>query len=185
MRDLLNRVAAKTPAPGGGSASAVACALAAGLVEMAAGFGGADLRSAGGRARELRDRALELATSDQRSYEPVLVALRLPADDPDRERRLATAASDAARTPLEIAEIGAELAALAVRCGRDGSRYLDGDATTAALLAEAACRAAVRLVEINLARAADDGQLARAREFAAQAASAREQTLAGRPEADQ
>jgi methenyltetrahydrofolate cyclohydrolase len=36
--ELLDRLAARTPAPGGGAAAAWACALAAGLVEMAASF---------------------------------------------------------------------------------------------------------------------------------------------------
>jgi methenyltetrahydrofolate cyclohydrolase len=178
-------VAAATPAPGGGSASAVACALAAGLVEMAAGFGDAGLGDAGLRAAQLRERALELATGDLRSYEPVLVAMRLPASDPDRGQRLARARSDASRTPLEIAELAAELATLAARSAREGSPHLDGDATTAVLLAEAACRAAARLVEINLAGADENGRLVRARELAREAASAREQALAGQPEADQ
>ncbi|HXO10234.1 MAG TPA: cyclodeaminase/cyclohydrolase family protein [Solirubrobacteraceae bacterium] len=178
---MLDRVAAPTPAPGGGSASAMASALAAGLVQMAAGFGDAGLRDAGIRAAQLRERALELATGDLHSYEPVLVALRLPAVDPDRQQRLARARSDASRTPLEIAELAAEVAELGARSAREGSTYLDGDATTAVLLAEASCRAAVRLVEINLAGAAGDGRLARARELALEAASAREQTLAGQP----
>ena len=180
LSELLDRVAEATPAPGGGSSSAVTCALAAGLVEMAAGFGGAELDDSGRRASELRERALSLAARDLTSYEPVLAALRLPSSDPERERRIARASADAAQVPFEIAELGAELAQLAERSVSRGSRHLEGDATTAALLAEAACRAAVRLVEINLGGAGEDERLPRARRLADDATSARERALATR-----
>jgi methenyltetrahydrofolate cyclohydrolase len=150
---------------------------------MGAGFGGAGLQDAGRRAGELRERALALATRDLTSYQPVLEALRLPGSDPEREHCIARASSDAAQVPLQIAEVGAELAALAARCAGEGSRYLAGDAITGALLAEAACRAAVGLVEINLDVMAGDERIKHARELALEAASARERALAGRPEA--
>jgi len=38
LAQFLERLAARTPAPGGGSVAAVTCAMAAGLVEMAAAF---------------------------------------------------------------------------------------------------------------------------------------------------
>ncbi len=173
-------MAAATPAPGGGSASALACALAAGLVEMSAGFGGAEFEHAQRRAHELRRRALELAESDLTSYAPVLEALRLPRSDPARKQRLAQANSDATQVPLQIAQLGSELAGLAALTARQPNRHVEGDATAAALLAEGACRAAARLVELNLADAAGDGRVQRARELAREAASAREQALSRR-----
>jgi methenyltetrahydrofolate cyclohydrolase len=38
LAEFLDQLAARTPAPGGGAAAAVTCAMAAGLVEMAAAF---------------------------------------------------------------------------------------------------------------------------------------------------
>ena len=123
------------------------------------------------------------ATRDLTSYEPVLVALRLAADDPEREQRIARASAQAAAVPFEIAQVGAELAALAARSVSQGSRHLEGDATTAAMLAEAACRAAVRLVEINLRRRRRRSHGLPTRDgLAREAASAREQALAARLE---
>ena len=55
LGELLSRLGAATPAPGGGSASALACGLAAGLVEMTAGFGARAEASDG--QRELLQRA--------------------------------------------------------------------------------------------------------------------------------
>ena len=52
--------------------------------------------------------------------------------------------------PLEISEIGAELARLATEVASTGNPNLLGDALSAVLLAEAATAAATTLVEINL-----------------------------------
>jgi methenyltetrahydrofolate cyclohydrolase len=163
VADLLAEVAARTPAPGGGSSAAVAVALAAALVEM-----GGDERGAA-----LRERALELAEADLSSYAPVIEVQRLPADDPDRADRLRSALSEASEVPLAVAEAGAEVARLATGLAHTGNRHLEGDATAGALLAEAATRAAARLVELNLAEQPADPRLEAARAAAARASAAR------------
>ena len=99
------------PAPGGGSSTAVTVALAAALVEMAGAIAGAAPAIAG-RAAGLRARALGLAQAELTSYEPVLEALRLPEDDPERAGRVEAALEQAGRTPAEIAETAAETAEL-------------------------------------------------------------------------
>src|SRR6185312_11634992 len=101
LSELLDEIAAKTPAPGGGSSSAWATAIAAALTEMAASFAGQDTA----RARELRARALELAEQELTAYAPVLEAMRLPKDDPTRTEKLGRALADAADSPLEIARV--------------------------------------------------------------------------------
>jgi formiminotetrahydrofolate cyclodeaminase len=161
FNQLLDDVAAKTPAPGGGSTAAWATALAAALVEMAAAF--AEESGGARRARELRAQALALAERELTAYQPVLDALRLPKDDPARAERLCQALSDAADSPLEIATTAAEVAGLAAELAATGNRTLEGDANTAAELARAARRAAARLVEINLSGREDDPRLAEAR----------------------
>jgi formiminotetrahydrofolate cyclodeaminase len=153
LKELLDRVAAPTPAPGGGSSAAIACALAAALVQMCADIGGLPPEVAD-RARELRARALELADRELSSYAPVLEAQRLPPDDPERAARIASALTKAAQAPREIAEVGAETAALAARAADGGGRALRGDALTAQIVAEAAGAAAAALVAINLDAAA-------------------------------
>lgn len=187
LADLLEDVAAQTPAPGGGSAAAWTCALAAGLAEMAAAFALTRGEDAEARARmqavkeavaELRPRLLELADHDLQAYAPVLQALRLGANDPERERRLSGALSSAAEPPLATAEAGAQVAELAAEVAGAGSPHLRGDAVAGALLAEAGCRAATVLVELNLRRHAGDPRLARAAELAERAARARARALA-------
>jgi len=156
----------------------VTCAVAAALVEMAAGFSGAAGadEAAGVRAAVLRDRALELADLDLHSYGPVLTALRLDADDPRRSEAVAQARSGAAEVPCELARIGAEVSALAARMAERASLHVVGDATTAAVLAEAACRAAAVLVALNL-RGALDERPTQAAEWAGDADVARRSAL--------
>jgi len=73
---------------------------------------------------------------------------------------------------------GRYLGTLAAELVRAGNQNLIGDAVTGALLAEAACRAASRLVEINLQDVAGDGRRSEASRLAVRAARAREAALA-------
>jgi formiminotetrahydrofolate cyclodeaminase len=56
------------------------------------------------RAGRLRTRALELAEIELHAYEPVLEALRLPRDDPERAVRVSATQVEASKSPLEIAQ---------------------------------------------------------------------------------
>ena len=161
LESFLAAVAERTPAPGGGAGAAAGCALGAALAEMAARFAGREEDAA--RAAELRAEALRLGEADLTAYAPVLEALRLPADDPERPERVAAAKSAAAEVPLAVAEAAADVAELARALARAGNRSLVGDALAGADIAAGACRAAARLVAINLAGARDDPRVARAR----------------------
>jgi methenyltetrahydrofolate cyclohydrolase len=140
LEAFLSDVAAATPAPGGGSSAAVTAALAAALVEMAAGLAGSG--DAVERAAALRARALRLAEEELSSYAPVLEAR----DEQERELALATASEP----PAQIAETAAEAAELGVEVAASASKAVRGDALTGVTLAEAAASAAFRLVEINV-----------------------------------
>jgi methenyltetrahydrofolate cyclohydrolase len=171
LGSFLDDVADATPAPGGGTSSAFALALAAALVEMSAGLAG-DAESAA-RVGALRAQALRLAEEELSSYAPVLEAVRLPRGDPARSARLEEALLEASRTPLAIAERAAEVAELGAAVAEGSSASVRGDAVTGVVLAEAACAAAAGLVEVNLARQASAPELERVREARSRAARAR------------
>ena len=182
MRDFLGLLAARVPAPGGGGAAAVTCALAAGLVAMAARFSDAQLPAAADvahQADQLRERAAGLADQDAAAYQKVLDAYRVPAgggDGGERRQRIEAALHGAAAVPLEIAEIAAQVAGLAGRVAAGGHPNLRGDTVTAAHLAEASARSAAALVDINVALGRLPGDLPRraaSAVTAAQAAAAR------------
>ena len=80
--------------------------------------------------------------------------------------------------PLEIAAASADVAELAASITlAPRNEHLVGDASAAALIAEAATRSAVALVELNLARSPEDPRLRRAAALARQAWEAREMVL--------
>ncbi len=163
---FLDALSATTPDPGGGSVAALAVALAAGLCMMTAGLSRRQLPAAeqlAGRAGLLRDRAAPLAQADAEAYRAVLAAMRAPGGPGD-------ALSRACATPMEVAEIGAEVARLAAAVATGGNPNVRGDAITAALLAAAGSRAAAALVRINLAAAPGDARPAHADQLAAEAA---------------
>jgi methenyltetrahydrofolate cyclohydrolase len=176
LASFLDAVADPTPAPGGGTSTAVVAALGTALVEMAARLAG-DV-DAGARCDALRAQALELAEAELTSYAPVLEAMRLPGEDPARPARIAAALLEASATPLAIARAAAEAAELGVSVARNSSDEVRGDATAGVLLLESASAAAAGLVEINLAAQPSAGALAEARAARARAAAAREEAAA-------
>jgi formiminotetrahydrofolate cyclodeaminase len=104
-----------------------------------------------GRAAELRDRLLALGDVDVEAFGKVLTELRRLRAEPSGREALDAALLGASEVPLQIAQAGAEVARLAADAARAGKRPMRPDATTAALLAGAATRAASLLVEGNLA----------------------------------
>ena len=123
---------------------------------------------------------------DARAYAAVLAALRLPgeAGQPGRttgQRREAQrreALLGAALVPLEIAEIGARVAAMAVRVAEAGNPNLRGDAVTGAVLAAASARSAACLVDINVRLGGLDPELSRrAARAVAEACAAADQVM--------
>ena len=166
VRDFLDQLAARTPTPGGGGAAAVTGALAAGLVAMAARFSVSRLPGAGDLAEaadELRRRVTGLVDLDARAYQAVL------------KLRTREALHEAAVVPLEIAEIGARVAAMAVQVAEAGNQNLRGDAMTGAVLAAASARSAAALVDINVSLGKLEPELSRrAAQAAADAGNAAE-----------
>jgi formiminotetrahydrofolate cyclodeaminase len=124
------------------------------------------------RSEHLRDLAARLAQEDAVSYGRVLDAERSVRGLEANERlgEIAAALSLAAEVPLQVAELGAAVAATAAELAEHGNPRLLGDAVTAALLAEAGARAAAVLVEINLGRTGDDDRIARAEHAVAETA---------------
>ncbi len=84
---------------------------------------------------------------DARAFRAVIEQRRRPAG---QDRDLAAALSRAADVPMRLVELAAPVAELAASLAAGGNPALRGDAQAAALLAQAAARAAAALVRINL-----------------------------------
>jgi len=142
----------------------VAVSLAASLCVMAARLSTKQIPDApeiAATAESLRDRASSLCQADADAYSLVMSAKRRPREpDPDeRSRQIAAALSVAADVPLEVVQIAARVADVAVRIAEGGNPNLLGDAVTAAVLADAGARAAAALVLINLQGPEEDDRL--------------------------
>lgn len=166
VHELLDAIAAETPAPGGGSVAAVALTAAAALVTMAARFSRDHWDGAGAAAAQadlLRERAAPLADADAAAYQAALDALRAPKVGSSRERNeaIGRALAEAAAVPLQIAEVAVDVAVLAAEVVEHGNPNLRGDAAAGAVLAEAAATIGAGLVRINLGAAKGDERVAR------------------------
>ncbi|MGH3829553.1 MAG: cyclodeaminase/cyclohydrolase family protein [Pseudonocardiaceae bacterium] len=178
VAQLLDRFAARQPAPGGGAAAALAAAMAAGLLGMAARFSTKQLVDSADRvahADQIRGQVAALAERDAEAYQAVLAAFALPRkpDSALRRQQIRRALERAAQVPTEIAELASGIATEAVELAVRGNPNLRGDAFTAAVLAAAAAAAAAELVRLNAELGELSSELAdRAAQAAADAAKA-------------
>lgn len=188
IREYLDRLAAKLPAPGGGSASALVGAVGAALAAMVANFtlGQEKFAAVEDDVRRLleaveaqRAALLDLIQEDMDAYKEVSAAFKLPKDDPARAEAVQRALKTAAAVPLAIVDRCLAVLRLLPELLDKGNPNLVSDVGVAATCAECALRSAWLNVEINLAylrdeqyvratRSALEGRLAEARDLAAQ-----------------
>jgi formiminotetrahydrofolate cyclodeaminase len=176
VAELLDEVSSPEPMPGAGYCAAVALEMAAGLVTMAARVSRAEwgeARGAAAQAATLRERVVPLAERNVEAYRDAVTLLGA-AESGGRDEELRDALARAAGVPLEIAEIAVDVASLAAVVAERGDQALRADAVSAALLAEAAARAAATLVEVNLGTTGSDERVTRAGDLAGSAAAAAE-----------
>jgi formiminotetrahydrofolate cyclodeaminase len=169
LAEFSEQLASAEPVPGGGSASAIAGALAASLVAMVARLSldrpkYEPYRATNERALEAaeaaRTRLLALADEDARAYGGFSAARKMAHDTPEREsaRQAATqtAARDASEVPLaivrECARLLEDVAALAGRSNLNAA----SDLAVAGRLSAAAAHGAAANVMINLPMVGDE-----------------------------
>ncbi|MEA2462368.1 MAG: glutamate formiminotransferase / formiminotetrahydrofolate cyclodeaminase [Acidobacteriota bacterium] len=168
LRDFLDALSDESPAPGGGSVSALAAACAAGLASMVAvlshtkkGFEAkhAELDRIAIRSQELKDQMLAAVDADTAAFDTLLEAMRMPKSTPEeeavRDEALANATVGAAEVPLRVLEACPELIELNREIARIGMQASLSDAGVGAQAARAAAAGAYQNVCINLAGLSD------------------------------
>ena len=166
---FIDELASKASTPGGGSAAALAGAMAASLVSMVCnltvgkkGYESAQdsVASLLQRSEALRVKLMGLVEEDVAAFDTYSRAMKMPREtDEDRAARTAaigTALKEATRVPLEIARAAGRVIDLCRPCAEDGNKWAVSDAGVAVLLAEAAVRAAALNVLINLGASKDE-----------------------------
>ena len=193
MRDdtiaaFLDQLAARVPAPGGGTTAALHAAQAAALLAMVARYSNGARYDAElmnriiAEADSLRQDALALAEADAAAFSAVAQAYRLPreteAERQDRSASISSALGGAARPPADVIRTALLLTSLAEELLPAGNRNMITDLAAAAVAVRAAVDTARLFIEIDLKGITDQVLLDG---FAATAAVA--DTVAARAEA--
>jgi glutamate formiminotransferase/formiminotetrahydrofolate cyclodeaminase len=160
---FLDRLAAGTPTPGGGSAAAYAGAMAAALGSMVAQLTigkskYADvqdrMKSIVSEAKELKEQLEGAVIRDAQAFEDVLLALRMPSETENeksaRDEALQLATEMATRVPMQVAQLSLKTLSLANEVAEKGNQNAVTDAGAASEMAMAAIRIAGYNVKINL-----------------------------------
>jgi formiminotetrahydrofolate cyclodeaminase len=168
LEEFLEDLASSKPAPGGGSAAAVAGALAAALSSMVANLtvGKEQYKDVEGafegileKAEVLRDEFLEAIGEDIEAYNKVMDAYGLPREtEEEKEKRreaIQSALKGATEPPFKMAELAHDVLELSKECALSGNSHAVTDAGASAILAQAAARTALLNVDINLSSISD------------------------------
>ncbi len=190
LKELLDALGEKCPAPGGGAAAGMAGAAASATARMVVSYSvgrkslaehAEFLRDASGRLHRAQAVFLALADEDAEGYANLNRLMKLDENDPERTQAW-EAAVDAALAPPRamLAAAGDLLRLCESMCGRI-SPHLRSDLAIAAVLAEGAARSAAWNVSVNLPLLTEDRRHSLRAEAELQAADAK--TRAARVEA--
>jgi formiminotetrahydrofolate cyclodeaminase len=167
--DFLDEVAAGTAAPAGGAASALGGAMGAALLSMVARLTigrkayadvQEEMKQILARCEAIRQEMTNLAQLDGHVFERVMAAYRMPKKT-EAQRSTRTAAientlMDATQVPLKVAVEASELFDHALILARKGNKNAASDAGAGLLLLDAAMRAALMNVDINISLLNDE-----------------------------
>jgi formiminotetrahydrofolate cyclodeaminase len=169
ITEYLEKAAAGTAVPGGGSVAALNAALAAGLTEMVAnltvgkkGYEAVEeeMKALAGMASQLRNKLTAAIDQDADAYTEVMAAYKLPKTTDEetslRKQKIQDAIKHAALVPLEVARDALAVIDLAGRAIRKGNKNAASDGAVAAMNARTAALAAIYNVKINLSSIKDD-----------------------------
>jgi formiminotetrahydrofolate cyclodeaminase len=170
ITEYLEKAAAGTAVPGGGSVAALNAALAAGLSEMVAnltigkkGYEAveAEMKDIAGQAADLKVKLTTAIDRDAGAYGEVMTAFKLPQttnrEKTTRKKEIQNAFKHAALVPLEVAQIAIKVLDLAGRAVHNGNKNAVTDGVVAAMNARTAALAALYNVKINLISIEDEG----------------------------
>lgn len=161
LREYLNDLAARKPAPGGGSAAAVGASMGAALVSMVANYtiGNLKYKDEAKKAAEilanaerLRGELEILIDKDIEAYDKLSKEMKTAGGDSARRDILY---KEAASAPFEICKIAAECLGLCDELVDCGNKNLITDTAIAAIMLEGAFFSAKFNVYINLKYVSD------------------------------
>src|SRR5712692_2416499 len=165
---FLDELASASPAPGGGSAAALAGAVGSALSSMVCNLTvgkkkyaevEAEMKQVLRKSEELRILFTGMIDRDADAFNKVMEAYALPKETEDqkalRSAAIQEATKEAALVPLELMKHAIDALALSEAAAVKGNANSASDAGTAAQMLHAACESAALNVRINLAAIRD------------------------------
>ena len=158
IRDYLDKLASRAPAPGGGSASALVGATGAALLSKVANFTigkekyksvEKEIENILKRSERLREEFIKLCSEDAKAYQKLSGAFKLPKTD-ERKNKIQDALKEALAVPLEVCKKANEAIGLCMPVAQKGNINLITDVGDAALMLDSAFKSALLNVGINL-----------------------------------
>ncbi len=163
LRDFANELSSESPAPGGGSVSALAGSLGAALSSMVANLTVGkkgykevwdEMKEIASKGQELKDNLLRLVDEDTKAFNNLMAAFGHPKKTDEqkaqREAAIQQATKDACLVPLNVMKNSIEVLKIAKLVGEKGNENAASDAGVASLMARAAVFGAGLNVKINL-----------------------------------
>ncbi len=169
LRHFMDKLASKSPEPGGGSVAALTGALGAALVSMVSNLtlGKDKYKDVQPQIEQLlresekhRNEMQTLIQKDTEAYGALSVVYKMPKTTDDekaaRTAKMQEALKEACKVPFEIGLKSLEVARLAERAAEIGNVAAVSDAGVAVLLAQACAQSAALNVKININSIKDD-----------------------------
>ena len=169
IRHFLDKLASKSPEPGGGSVAALTGALGAGLVSMVCSLTlgkekykdvQPQIEALIKESESLRSEMQDLIQKDTEAYGALSEVYKMPkatdAEKAARTAKMQEALKKACQVPFEIGVKSLDVAKLALRAAEIGNVGAVSDAGVAVLLAQACAQSAALNVKINVNSIKDD-----------------------------
>ena len=168
LSEFIDDVSSNSPAPGGGSVSALCGALGSALTAMVCRLTIGkknyeevqdEMLATLGQADELRAKLTGLIDRDTEAFNLVMKAFTLPKTTDDEKRirseAIQTATKQATLVPLEVMKLCEQAMGIAATAAERGNVNSITDAGVAGLILKAGCEGAALNVQINLATLKD------------------------------
>jgi formiminotetrahydrofolate cyclodeaminase len=168
--DFLNELASNTPAPGGGSVSALAASLGAALTSMVCRLTigkkkyadvQKEIEEVLKQSEELRAKFNAIIDEDTAAFNTVMAAYGLPKESEEQKAKRTAEIQEATKTatlvPLTLIGLCIEALKLVKIVAEKGNHNSISDAGVAALILQAGCKGAALNVKTNLGSLSDAG----------------------------
>lgn len=163
VNEFIEKVASKSPAPGGGSVAAVTAAQGIALTKMVTGltigkkkYAEFDeiMKEISKKAEELTNKLIEYVNKDTEAYNNVSAVFSMPKETDEEKKKRTKAMQEALKTaavvPFEVMELCHEALILTEKCIGKSNTNAISDLGVAALNLDAGTKGAWLNVKINL-----------------------------------